>query len=402
MNCKKIIVAGIVIIGMMLSGVTQSWANEQVEAQHSPLLCVARERPFELRFKLLADEPIQEARVYFRNQEAEYFYFTLAHMEEDGEFLAVLPSPQATVSVLEYVLLLVDTNGTAVRSPLFALVVDEEQACRENRVKVMPQKLIVSSEHALEAEIGFYGEYIVWDLPKTSAETLYLSEAAEQLRVINGLFADLVEEQTSKEAEIPVGSAAKRGMSKKTVLGIGAAGAGAIALAGVAISGGGDDGGGGIWGGIDDVTAQVVSVLNKAPTVQNVCGTIVSNQLYVTNNAPEAVRLGTVDYEIILTMDSPSGSCRPGRLGSFAPGSKTILDPGETVLIREWSNDVNPCSGCPYLTAECVWESRYIVHTSLGSSVAKSSFSAQGDLCGGTAKTRAFDSRQQLCGSDAP
>ncbi len=242
MNCKKIIVAGIVIIGMMLSGVTQSWANEQVEAQHSPLLCVARERPFELRFKLLADEPIQEARVYFRNQEAEYFYFTLAHMEEDGEFLAVLPSPQATVSVLEYVLLLVDTNGTAVRSPLFALVVDEEQACQENRVKVMPQKLIVSSEHALEAEIGFYGEYIVWDLPDMSAETLYLNEAAEQLRVIDGLFAAPMEEQTSKEAESPVGSAAKRGMSKKTVLGIGAAGAGALC-------GGGPEGGGTIQEG---------------------------------------------------------------------------------------------------------------------------------------------------------
>ena len=403
MNYRKIIITGLVSVGIMLSGVTQSWASELIEAQHQPLLCAASEKPFELRFKLLSDEPFQEARVYFRSQKAEHFYFTLAHMQADGEFLAILPGPESSVSVLEYLLLLVDENETAVKSPTFALVVDKEDACQENPVEVMPQELIVSSEYAIDAEIGFSGDYIAWELPETEAdEQLYLSEAAEQLQIVDLMLADPLEGETSKNAEDSVSSSAERGMSKKMMLGLGAAGVGALGLVGAVLAGGDEDGGGGIWGGIDDITDRVLSVLSKTPMIQNVCGTNVTNQLYVTNNASEAIRLGIVDYEIILTTDSPSGSCQPGRTGSFAPESKTVLEPGETVLIRSWTNAVNPCSACPYFSAECVWESRYLVHTSLGSSVAMSSFSAQGDLCGGSSQTRAFESQRQLCGNDAP
>ena len=404
MNCRKTLFAGIVVIGILISAATQGRAAERLEVRHGPLLCVPREKPFELHFKILSDDPIQEARVYFRKQEAEHFYFTLAQAGDDGELFAILPGPHADVSVLEYLLLVVDANETVVKSPTFALVADEEQACEENRVEVLPEEIIVSSDWAIEAEIGFSGEYIVWELPETiDDETPFLREAAEQLNVSDMMLADPQEDVKSKGVDEAAKPSAKRGMSKKAMVGIGAAGAGALALVGVVASGGSDgDGGGGIWDGIGDVTDQVLSVLYKTPAVQNVCGTRVTNQLSVTNNASEVIRLGTIDYEIILTTDSPAGSCQPGRSGSFAPSSKTVLDPGETVLVREWVNDVNPCSGCPYLSAECVWESRYLVHTSLGSSVTMSSFSAEGDLCGGAAGTKAFENRQQPCGDDAP
>jgi hypothetical protein len=111
--------------------------------------------------------------------------------------------------------------------------------------------------------------------------------------------------------------------------------------------------------------------------------------------------IGTIDYEIVLTTDKPTGSCGTGRIGAFAPNLATVIRPGETALIRQWSNEVNSCSGCPYLIAECTWESRYIVHTSVGSAVALSSFSAEGDLCG-TAATKPLDRQNRIRGDLEP
>lgn len=145
---------------------------------------------------------------------------------------------------------------------------------------------------------------------------------------------------------------------------------------------GGGGGGGTKWvTSVDDETKEATAQLVKTPVLQTTCGTTVTNQLFVTNGTAQDIQLGTIEYEVVLAKDSPSGSCAAGRTGEFAPVGDTIVTPGQTLMIREWTNEVNPCSGCPYLSTECVWESRYVVHTSIGSAVARSTFSAKGDLC---------------------
>ena len=106
------------------------------------------------------------------------------------------------------------------------------------------------------------------------------------------------------------------------------------------------------------------------------------NQLYVTNKRAESLTISTIDYEVVLTKDDPGGSCEGGQTGTFTPNVATVVQSGETALIREWSNVVNPCGSCPYFIAECQWSSLYIVHTSAGDAIGKSKFTVEGDLCG--------------------
>jgi hypothetical protein len=131
-----------------------------------------------------------------------------------------------------------------------------------------------------------------------------------------------------------------------------------------------------------DLSDNIAIEIIKTPEVQTICGTTVTNQLYVTNKRREQLTVTTIDYEIVLTRDRPGGSCNPGRIGTFAPNWAVVLEPGERALVREWSNQVNPCDECPYVNARCEWTSKYVVHTTLGSGEAETKFSVQGDLCG--------------------
>ena len=148
---------------------------------------------------------------------------------------------------------------------------------------------------------------------------------------------------------------------------------------------GGGDGGTKWVTSVSDVTEDATAELVKTPALQTACGTTVKNQLFIHNTTNKEIQLGTIDYEVVLTKDTPAGSCAPGRTGTFAPTGQTQIAPGQTLMIREWENEVNPCSGCPYLSTQCVWESRYAAHSSIGVVVAFSTFSAQGDLCGAAA-----------------
>jgi hypothetical protein len=131
----------------------------------------------------------------------------------------------------------------------------------------------------------------------------------------------------------------------------------------------------------DDIQVEIF----KTPQIQTSCGTLVSNELYVINERREPFTVTSIDYEVVLTRDKPSGSCAPGRIGTFAPNWAVVVPAGERALVRQWSNVVNPCSGCPYTSSECKWASKYIVHTSVGSGEAETTFETDGDLCGAAA-----------------
>ena len=180
------------------------------------------------------------------------------------------------------------------------------------------------------------------------------------------------------------------------------AGAAAAGGLGAALAlGGGGDGGGDTWSSIDDPAENVTATILKSPSIQTSCGTNVTNQLFVANNSQAELRVGTIDYEVVLKVDKPAGNCEPGQRGTFAPDGNPVIAAGDNVLIRQWSNVVNSCRSCPDAQAECVWESRYIVHTSAGSAVALATFTAEGDLCG-TASAKSVQTAAPLAGDFLP
>lgn len=342
----------------------------ELQVQHDPAACMLVETPLELVVHVASKVKISEARLYFKTQTAEKFYFLRLQPAATGEFSGILPAPVPDVNKITYRLLLIDQEGQAVKSPAFTVhVVKEPAACPQVHSADIPETLVVFAEEAISPEIGFSGKFLKWQVKEEKKlPTPYLQQAKEI-------------SMTSSSETPPK----KSRLGKKTILGAGAGLGAAAVAAGVAFGSGGGGGGGSIWDSIDDTTDQVLAELIKSPDLQTSCGTVVTNQLFVTNNSAADVSLGTIDYEIVLTKDSPKGSCEPGRTGAFVPNLATVVPSGATLLIREWSNEVNPCSGCPYLSAKCIWKSRYIVHTSAGSAVALSNFTIEGDLCGTTA-----------------
>ena len=388
------------ILLFLTMGPTYVRAETDLQIRHMPLLCVTAEIPIEVPFEVISPIPLKEVRVYFKKQGMDNFYFVQAQAGEEQEYVGRLPAPQPAVKTIEYILLVVDEEDHAIKSPLFAIPLEEDGECLQSRKKDIPINIITSAEKDLAPEIGFSGENVVWETSGDKLGTPYLDTAVEK-QIALASTKDVETDQHSQDENITTSSQKSR-FGKKAVIGLGA-GVGALALIGVVASGGGGDGGGGgLWNPIDDIAENVVAVLSKSPDTQTTCGTVVTNQLYVTNNMPENIMLGTVDYEVIVTTDNPSGSCEPGHTGAFAPGGATTVLPGETVLVRQWSNEVNPCYGCPYSIAECIWESRYVAHTSAGSAIALSTFSAQGDLCGGRSGKGPFGLRNQVKGDYEP
>ena len=367
-------------------------AAAEFQIQHDPLVCTVAGLPIEISFEVISPTFLKEARVYFREQKTEHFYFIQAALKNSGTYSGILPGPIATVKAVEYFLLVADEDENVMKSPVFSVSVAEKSSCPQYRSVELPMKLIVSAEQEISPEIGFSGENVDWATSGDSPGTPYMDKAIEK-PVQSGTTA-------SMEQNKDVSKSGNPRFGKKTLIGLGA-GLGAIAVIGAAAGGGGDGGDGNIWNSLSDEASDVTAELIKSPEIQTSCGTVVTNQLFVTNNRAEDILIGTIDFEIALTKDNPEGSCEPGRTGAFAPNLATVVHPGEIALIRQWSNEVNPCSGCPYLIAECIWESRYIVHTSAGSAAALSSFSTEGDLCG-TLTTKPFDGNTQVQGDVEP
>ncbi len=378
-------------------------AATDIQIRHLPLFCAAKGLPAEISFEVLSQEIPEEVRVYFREQGTEPFYLTHGIRHGAGLYSALLPAPMETTTAVEYMLLVVDENELAVKSTLFVMPVDTEKMCPQEYQYEPPANIIISAEQEIESNIGFEGEHIVWATSADRLETPYMEEAVEKPVLIDEPATDWQEEQSPAEEEQSPAeekqvetARSKSWLSSKTLIGVGA-GAGAAILGAVAV-GGGSSGGGGVWDSVDDEAENVEALLVKSPMSQTSCGTTVTNQLFVTNNSSESVQLGTVDYEVVLTTDSPSGSCAEGRTGAFAPSGDTTVLSGQTVLIRQWSNEVNACRGCPYMSGECVWESRYIVHTSAGSAIAFSTFTAEGDLCANVKTSQEWQAPMQSDG----
>ncbi|MBD3305953.1 hypothetical protein GF339_06185 [candidate division KSB3 bacterium] len=379
---------------LVLLSASHAQAATDLSLRHDPPRCAPRNAPIPLTFELVADAQapqFREVRIYFRIQGAEEFYFIQASPQEQANiYTGVLPAPEADATAVEYLLLVVTQSGESFKSPLYSLLIETDATCSEASISPPPSVIIVFGDHATLPGTGFQGDEIVWTPSEDPRGVRYLGQAQEI--PAQGITASADQTSAKPHARSPR-------FGKKTLIGLGA-GLGALAAVGV-VALGGEESDEEIWTAVDDTTDAVIAELVKTPQRQTTCGTLVTNQLFVTNNGTTDLAIGTIDYEVILTREDPAGACQPGQIGAFAPNLATTVPPGQTLLIREWSNDVNPCSGCPYLPAECTWESRYIVHTSAGSALAFSFFTAEGNLCG-SATTKPGVRGRQIQGDVRP
>ncbi len=363
-------------------------ASEDLRLRHDPVSCAVPGVPLNVLFTIESTTLINEARIYFKARNARNFYYIQAVPQNDGRYGAIVPGPMSAVKRLEYRILVVDAKDHAFTSPIFQVNVKPQSECPQAQSQYLRTPVVVSAENEFQPGIGFSGISITWRLAQEQSEKAYLNQARE----VSVQPDSHQTTSSSKFKNLLVG--------KKTMLGIGA-GLGSAALIGI-IAGGDDNTEKNIWDSVDDITENVSAELIKTPDIQTSCGTVVTNQLYVTNNGAEELMIGTIDYEIILTRDKPAGSCELGRTGAFAPNLETVIPPnGQPLLVREWSNEVNSCSGCPYVLAECQWESRYIVNTSAGSAVTLTQFISEGDLCG-TSTTKSHERSHRIKGDLEP
>ncbi len=333
---------------------------------HEPPECVVADFLLPIHFTLQGIDSVEEARVYFRAQGAEDFYYVKAEAQDNGDYQSLLPAPESSVEAIEYVLLVVKRDGESVKTPQCSVPLHPPGTCSADHKEELTAPLNVFAQQDSPSGLGFSSQRVLWIFSDAASRETYL-EQADEVALTSSSSTNAL---SSALNNIP--------LNKKTALAAGA-GLGAAGLTAALL--GGEEEDTSIWDSVDEVTDSVVTEIIKIPTIQTSCGTVVTNQIFVTNTLAEEIMIGTIDYEIQLTRDQPSGSCALGHSGAFAPNLAATIPPGQQLLIREWSHEVNPCSGCPYVPAECTWESRYVVHTSAGSSVAFATFMSEGDLC---------------------
>lgn len=375
-TCRDVIT---LLVFMALSGICwlpisqPAYGGEsKLVISHAPGMCVTAGTPIAIGATIQSASVVEEARLYFKTSAMPSYYFVTMTGSAETMYRGVLPALKTPGTVLEYRITAVDAAANIGRSPVFYTLSRATADCAEQSPAIPDAPIIVYAEDALPPSEDFSGEQVEWQTA-TASEVAYLANR-KHLSELQG--------EGSLPHGSPLSDPGTPRLSKQMLFGIGA-GVGAAAIAGVLALQEPEEK---IQWTID-VASQAKKVkveMMKVPRLQTACGTWVNNQLYVTNSNPAAITIGIIRYEIVLTKDSPSGSCEPGRVGSFGTNWATVVQPGARVLIREWANEVNPCSGCPYLNAECRWNSRYIVQTSVGEASVETDFIVKGNLCGGT------------------
>lgn len=372
----RFIITACVCMCVFFSQSYPSYGGTTLQLWHAPLTCATPGSSIKIFANITAPRLPKEARVYFRKQGTAPFYFVWMKQEGGGTYTGVIPAPVATTTFVEYVILVVENNETIQRSPLYTVLISNELGCPKYLNTDQSEQIVVYAESPTQPEVGFSGKNVQWNVSNYSGKA-YLNAPMN----VN------VQGQTPSTMPAQEQGSSRSLLNKKTVIGLGV-GIGAAAAA-VVLLGGEEEKEKVDWNVPIGERADDVKVeFTKIPEVQTSCGTLVLNQLYVTNKRAESLSISSIDYEVVLTKDDPAGSCEGGRAGMFTPNLATVVQPGETALIREWSNVVNSCDGCPYFIAECQWRSRYIIHTSVGDAIGESTFTVEGDLCGlSTAKS---------------
>lgn len=348
-----------------------SFANSNISIHHTPPTCIASDHPYPLSATITAPDAIHDVRVYFKIEEASSYYFVYMTSPHDQTHIGILPSAAEAGTVIEYFIATYDAAIQTSRSPLFYTLTQKSTECLPVEIPEEKHSIVVYADQAIAPGIGFTGDSVQWKTARAFQDAPMLAETKSNLQPT--IVAQEVSDTEEKTSVLNLSD-----LPPKTLLGIGL-GIGAVAVGLAVLT---QEESTINWTlDPDDLDKKIKAEIIKTPNVQTTCGTVVNNDLYVTNELSHPLTVTSIDYEVVLTRDKPSGSCAPGRIGTFAPNWAVIVAPGERALVRQWSNEVNPCSGCPYTSSKCKWASKYVVHTTLGSGEAETDFATEGDLC---------------------
>jgi len=348
-----------------------SFANSNISIHHTPPTCIASGHPYPLSVTMTAPDAIRDVRVYFKIEEAPAYYFVHMTSTHDQTYVGILPAAAKAGRVVEYFIATYDAAMQTSQSPRFYTLTQKSTECPPVEIPEERQSIVVYADQAIAPEIGFTGDLVQWKTTRAFEDAPMLAATKSNLRPIT-----IAQEVSDTEEKPSVFNLLD--LPPKALLGIGL-GIGAVAV-GIAVLT--QEESTINWTlDPDDLDKKIKAEIIKTPNVQTTCGTVVNNDLYVTNKLSHSLTVTSIDYEVVLTRDKPSGSCDPGRIGTFAPNWAVIVAPGERALVRQWSNEVNPCSACPYTSSKCKWASKYVVHTTLGSGETETDFATEGDLC---------------------
>lgn len=387
-KCVLLCIAGVFLLPLarIASGQTL------LRIAHKAPTCVAVGSSIVMSATIQAATPLQDARVYFRLRETAPFYFVPMSHQHGALYTGILPPPAEAGSVIEYFILGAGSQANASKSQTFYTIAYPASECPGSQSATPDDRLIVYAEQNTPAGIGFAGDRVQWETSDFAGNRYFSANTLDSRRnqtpqqaPASPEAASSPEAATSSVEEAD--SSLFPALNKKTVIGVGV-GLGTLAAAALVVNMIQKEDTVNWVTSFDDPARKVEVEIIKIPNVQTRCGTLVTNQLYVTNNRSERLTIESIEYEVVLTKDRPKGSCNAGRLGTFVTNWATVVQPGERGLIREWANDVNPCSNCPYLNAKCEWTSRYIVHTSAGSADTETKFVVEGDLCAAPAAAK--------------
>ncbi len=365
----------LIVHGVALVSPSPSFADSPVTIEHTPPLCITSQYPH--RFSAVLPPQADNARIYFKTLDVSSYYFVQMQPMGGRSYAGIIPAAAETGVIVEYVIVAYMQAIEIARSPQFFTVTYVEAECPLVEPSDANRPIAVYADEPVPGEVGFFGDNVEW---KTDRSFPQQTPESEKLLETMPLPRQVSSSEESAATNKKVSLFGLPPLSTKALVSIGL-GVGAATAAGVVLMSKKEESQ--IEWTLDpqDLDDNIEVEIIKTPNVQTACGMVVSNSLYVTNTLSQSISVTSIDYEVILTSERPSDGCASGRVGTFAPNWAVVAAPGERALVRQWSNEVNPCSGCPYTEAKCRWNSKYIVHTTSGSGEAETEFSIEGNLC---------------------
>lgn len=360
--------------------------------EHIPPLCITSQFPY--RFSAVLPAQANNARLYFKTRDLSSYYFVQMQPMGGRTYAGIIPATVETGAAVEYVIAAYMQEKEIARSQQFFTLTYAETECPIVEPSDANRPIVVYADEPVPGEVGFFGTHVEWKTTRAFdvLQVLTTDGTESDPQQMSAYGSSLETPPPSQPVSHTDESANTHNkvsilglppLSTKALVGIGL-GAGAATAAGIALMSKEESR---IEWTLDpqDLDDKIKVEIIKSPSLQITCGTVVDNSLYVTNKLSQSISVTSIDYEVILTSERPSGGCAPGRIGTFAPNWAVVVAPGERALVRQWSNEVNSCSGCPYMEAKCRWNSKYIVYTTSGSGEAETEFSSEGILCAAAA-----------------
>lgn len=224
---KAILVFGLVLFIMSMSGVQVSAAAPAIRVKHEPPAYFVSEKRIRIETKITEGvSDVRLVRCYFRAvDQADYVFIGMIPEKEGGEYQGILPAPSKETQSVQYLFLVVDQNNQPIKTQVFTMNRQDGKDAPEWQQTSSDGDIQVSTELAdAPKSVPGFSDSITTDVVESSARFGI---------AVGGIYPTA----SSTAAGIITGT----GLSKEAWIGIGV-GAAAL-LGGIAALGGGGGGG---------------------------------------------------------------------------------------------------------------------------------------------------------------